>query len=310
MFSITENNWLGRGVNLASSLNLSEESVSGNIAITNPNYNFTGNSLTTNFDVSSTDRSNTTGFKSDRTGAVIGTSFEQYENVYFSPSIDIVTEDIEAESTASASIKKMDGTYFNSNFTYGISLDKRNQSFQPTEGFITSFYQSLPIIQDSSSLKNTYNFSAYHDFSEDVIGALKFTARTVHGVDDDVRLTDRLFIPTRKLRGFVRGKVGPKDGDDWIGGNNVFSINAETQLPNLLPESYRTDFTLFLDTANIWGVDYDSTIDDSSKIRSSVGLAANVFTPVGPLSWTLSQSITEASTDKTETLNFNLGTSF
>ena len=58
------------------------------------------------------------------------------------------------------------------------------------------------------------------------------------------------------------------------------------------------------------GVDYDDSINDSNTIRSSIGLAANVFTPIGPLSWTFSQSLSKASTDVTETFNFNIGTSF
>ena len=204
----------------------------------------------------------------------------------------------------------MDGTYFNSDLGYSITLDKRNQSFQPTEGYRASFSQKLPLIQDSSSIMNGYNISAYHDFSEDVIGSLKFYAKTIHGVDDDVRLTNRLYIPQKRLRGFVRGKVGPKDGADWIGGNYTSALSAEAQLPNLLPESYRTDFNLFFDTANVWGVDYSSALDDSNKIRSSVGIGANVWTPVGPLSWTFAQDLSKASSDSTEAFNFRLGTTF
>ena len=310
MFSVRENNWLGKGVHLTSALSISEERVSGNIAVTDPNYNFSGNSVSTSLNVSATDRTATTGFKSTKTGFSLGTSFEQYEDIYISPALAINHEDIEAESTASDSIKKMDGTYITSDFTYGITLDKRNQSFQPTEGYSTSFFQSLPLIQDSSSIINTFNANTWHEISENVIGSLKFQAKTVHGIDDNVRLTNRLFVSGRKLRGFVRGKVGPKDGTDWIGGNYVTGLSVEAQLPNLLPESYKTDFSLYLDTANIWGVDYSDSIDDSNKIRSSVGVAANVFTAIGPLSWTLSQSLTKASSDVTETFNFNIGTSF
>ncbi len=310
MFSVRENNWLGKGVYLTSALSISEERVSGNIAVTDPNYNFSGNSVSTSLNVSATDRTAATGFKSSKTGFSLGTSFEQYEDIYISPSLAVNHEDIEAESTASDNIKKMDGTYITSDFTYGITLDKRNQSFQPTEGYSTSFFQSLPLIQDSSSIINTFNANTWHEISENVIGSLKFQAKTVHGVDDNVRLTNRLFVSGRKLRGFVRGKVGPKDGADWIGGNYVTGLSVEAQLPNLLPEAYKTDFSLYLDTANIWGVDYSDSIDDSNKIRSSVGVAANVFTAIGPLSWTLSQSLTKASSDVTETFNFNIGTSF
>ena len=87
-------------------------------------------------------------------------------------------------------------------------------------------------------------------------------------------------------------------------------MGLEAQLPNLLPESYRTDVSLFLDSGNVWSVDYSDSIDDTNKIRSSVGFAANIFTTIGPLSFTVAQDITKASNDETETFNFRLGTSF
>ena len=310
MFAITENNWLGKGINLQSALALTEERITGNIAITDPNYNFTGNALTTSLDISATDRTTTTGYKSSKTGFGIGTKFEQYENVFFSPNFSISTEDIEAEATASSSIKKMDGNYFNADFGYSITWDKRDQRFKPTDGYITKFQQKLPLIQDSSSILNGFDVSTYRDFSEDIIGSIKFYSRSLHGVDDHVRLTSRLFMPQKRLRGFTRGKVGPTDGEDWVGGNYAAAVNVEAQLPNLLPETYKTDFNIFFDTGNVWNVDYSDTLDDSNKIRSSVGLGANVYTPIGPLSFVLAQDITSASTDETETFNFRLGTSF
>ena len=309
-FSISENNWLGRGIKLETSANISEEKISGNIMVNNPNYNFSGNAVRTALDVSSTDRQTTSGFKSSKTGFLLGTSFEQYEDFYVSPTFTVEFEDIEVDSTASSSIKKMEGNFFNADLGYALTLDKRNQSFKPTQGYISSFSQSLPIIQDSSSISNGFNVSAYNDFSEDLIGSVKFYAKSINGIDEDVRLTERLYIPRNRLRGFNTFKVGPRDGDDYIGGNYISSLGAEAQLPNLLPESYRTDFSLFLDTANVWGVDYDDTINETNKLRSAFGLSANIFTPIGPLSFTAAQSITKATNDETETFNFRLGTSF
>ena len=130
------------------------------------------------------------------------------------------------------------------------------------------------------------------------------------GFDDDVRLTNRLFIPRRRLRGFNTYKVGPKDGEDYIGGNYITAFTSEAQLPNLLPEAYKTDISVFFDAGNVWSVDYSSSIDDSNKIRSSVGIAANVFTTIGPLSFTFAQDLSRATNDTTESFNFRLGTSF
>ena len=309
-FSVRENNWLGRGVKLETALNLSQDKVSGNIMVNNPNYKYSGNAVMADLDVSSTDRSSSSGFKSSRTGFGLGTRFEQYENMYIAPNIRAAFEDIEVDESASAAIKKMKGNFFNADLGYAITLDKRNQSFKPTEGHKTTFRQSLPIIQDSSSILNGLDISAYHDFSEDVIGSLKLHARSINGVDDDVRLTNRLYIPRSRLRGFNTYKVGPKDGDDYIGGNYTTAVSAEAQLPNMLPESYKTDISLFLDTANIWAVDYSDTIDETNKIRSSVGVSANIYTTIGPLSFTIAQDLTKSTNDETETFNFRLGTSF
>ena len=81
-------------------------------------------------------------------------------------------------------------------------------------------------------------------------------------------------------------------------------------MPNLLPEAYKTDVGWFLDFGNVWGVDYDSSIDDSNKIRSSTGVAASWLSPIGPLSFVLSTNLSKADTDKPESFNFNLGTTF
>ena len=55
---------------------------------------------------------------------------------------------------------------------------------------------------------------------------------------------------------------------------------------------------------------YNDNYDESNKIRSSTGIAVDWFTPIGPLNFSLSQPITKVSTDKTETFQFNLGTTF
>ena len=88
--------------------------------------------------------------------------------------------------------------------------------------------------------------------------------------------------------------------------NFLTGISAEAQLPNLLPESYRTDIAVFLDSGNVWGVDYSDTLDDTNTIRSAFGISANTFTTIGPLSFTLAQDLSSASTDEPQKFNFRL----
>ena len=100
------------------------------------------------------------------------------------------------------------------------------------------------------------------------------------------------------------------DGNDHIGGNYAAALNFETNLPNFFPENSNTDLGLFLDFGSVWGVDYDSTIDESNKLRSSTGVALNWLSPIGPLSFVISQNLAKAETDVTESFTFNLGTTF
>ncbi|MDP6681327.1 MAG: outer membrane protein assembly factor BamA [Pelagibacteraceae bacterium] len=310
MFAVKENNWLGKGINLQSSISLNAQSISGSIALRNPNYNYTGNAVFSSLDISSMDKTTNSGFESTTTGFSFGTEFEQYEGVFLSPTISAKFEKIDVQSSASDKIKKMEGNYKNVDFNYSITLDKRDQRFETTSGHKISFVQSLPIVRDSSSILNGLTASKYFEFSEDVIGALRIYGRSLHGIDDDVRLSERLFIPQRRLRGFDTSKVGPKDESDWIGGNFATAVGFEAKLPNLLPESLKTNVSAFIDTANLWGVDYSDSVNDSNKIRSSVGLAVDVWTMVGPLSFTAAKAITTYDQDETETFNFRLGTSF
>ena len=67
---------------------------------------------------------------------------------------------------------------------------------------------------------------------------------------------------------------------------------------------------MFIDTANVWAVDYSDAIDETNTIRSSFGIGANMYTTIGPLSFTLAQSLSKSANDQTEKFNFQLGTSF
>ena len=122
-------------------------------------------------------------------------------------------------------------------------------------------------------------------------------------------MSDRLYLSTRKLRGFEAGKIGPKDNLDFIGGNYASVASISTTLPTLLPELESIDFNIFLDAGNVWGVDYNDSLDNS-KIRSSTGLSIDWLTPVGPLNFVFAQPITKSSTDVEQSFKFDIGTTF
>ena len=124
-----------------------------------------------------------------------------------------------------------------------------------------------------------------------------------------MRVSRRVYIPSSKLRGFESGKFGPKDGNEYVGGNYASAINFNSTLPNIFRGNEDIDFSLFLDAATIREVDYDSSLE-SSKIRSSTGISVNWFTVLGPLSFSYAIPLSSEPSDTTESFRFRIGTSF
>ena len=308
-FSIKENNWSGKGTTLGFDLEVDQESLSGTFNYSDPNYNFLGNSIVYSLSSEKNDKPDQ-GYENSIISAGVGTSFEQYKDVRTSLGLNASYDDLRSQSNASDAIKKQSGKYNDITLNYGFSQDKRNRSFMPTSGSIISFNQSLPLYADKPALGNVLSSSIYKTLSEDVVGAGKFYIASINGLDDDVRLSNRTSLSSKRLRGFERGKVGPMDGTDHIGGNYAAALNLEANLPNLLPDDSNIDVAAFLDFGNVWGVDYDSSLDDGNKIRSSTGVVAGWISPIGPMSFVFSKNISKASTDVTESFNFNLGTTF
>ena len=157
--------------------------MTGALKVTDPNFNFSGNSI--NYFLSSTsNKKDTSGFENKIITTGIGTSFEQYKDIYVSPSISLALDNLKVSSTASDSLKRQKGSFTDLSFNYGIAADKRNRVYDPTEGYISSFNQAIPIYADSPYIKNSYAFSKYKTISPDAIGAFKFFASAINGLND------------------------------------------------------------------------------------------------------------------------------
>ena len=310
-FGVSENNYLGRGIEFTSDISLSAESLKGLISLNNPNYKGSNRSLNASLESTVTDRIKNFGYKSNKTGFSVGSEFEFYDDLYWNTGFSSYVEKLETDSTASASIKKQEGSYFDTFFNQTLNYDKRDQKYKTTDGYISRFSQNLPLISESYTLTNTYDYKTYNQWLDENVFSFGFFGKATNSLTGkDVKLSDRLFLPSGKLRGFEYGKVGPKDGADYIGGNYATSINLATTLPQIMPNLQNTNFSVFFDAANIWGIDYDSGLSDDSKIRSSVGIAVDFFTPIGPLNFSLTEPITKGNNDITESFRFNIGTTF
>ncbi len=310
-FGVRENNYLGKGINLASNITLTDESLKGRFSVTNPNFKNSDKLVYFSAEASEIDRLSAYGYKTNKTGVSIGTNFEYLNNFTIGLGNSNFYEKIETDSTASARQKTQEGNYWDSFINLNFDYDTRNQKFQPTDGFRSQYFLDTPILSETATLTNTYLYKYFTELYENNISSFSiFLSSAVSVKNEDIKLSERIILPSNRLRGFERGKVGPKDGDDFIGGNYAATINFSSTIPQLLQNSENIDLLFFVDIGNVWGVDYFDGDDEGSEIRSSTGLGIDWLTPVGPLNFTFATAITKADTDKTESFRFNLGTSF
>ena len=308
---LKENNFLGKGVNLSSSLTLSEQVIRGNVTVFEPNFNNSDKSVYFNLQSLETDRLKAFGYKSNKNGFSISSNFEYLDDFTLGIGTSNYYEKITTDSTASARQQTQKGSYWDTFLNLDFTLDKRNQKYQTNNGYLSAYSIDLPILSENYTLTNSYDYKYYTELYEDNISSFSVYLKSANSLTNkNVKLSERLIIPSNKLRGFESGKVGPKDGNDFIGGNFMSAINFNSTLPKILENNQNLDISMFLDAANVWSVDYDTSLDDGQNIRSSIGVALDWFTPIGPLSFTLSQPITKKNTDVTETFRFNLGTTF
>ena len=310
-FGVKENNYLGKGLAIDANATISSESFKGLLSVSNPNYNNSDKSVFFNMQSIETDKLKNFGYKTTKNGFEIGTSYEFYDDFYLGISSSTFAEKIKTDSTASSRQQSQAGNYFDTFLKANFDFDKRNQKFKTSDGFRSFYSVDLPLISDTNTLTNTYNYRIYKELFDENISSLSIALKGASSISgDNIKLSERLTIPYSRLRGFESGKVGPKDGADFIGGNYLATINLQSNIPFLFENSQNLDTVFFFDAANIWGVDYDSSIDDSNKIRSSVGIGIDWLTTVGPLNFSLSEVITKKDTDVEETFRFNLGTTF
>ncbi|NKA17206.1 MAG: outer membrane protein assembly factor BamA, partial [Alphaproteobacteria bacterium] len=310
--SINERNFLGQGINLNFTGMLSTQEIKGQFSYVDPNFKASEKELAASIFSVSDDYENS-GYQNKKAGTSLATKYEVYEDIFFRPNIALQYDKLEVTAAASNLLRSRAGNYLTTSLGYNFLYDQRDSKFNPTSGSLLFFDQNIATLaSDIPSLQTSLGATYYKElFNEKFIGSAKARLANVVAFDNkDVKLSDRLFTSSSDLRGFEPRGVGPVDRNDHIGGNNLMTLSLKSSFPNPIPENFRANSFLFLDIGNVWGVDYSSLISDSSKIRSSTGLALDVVSPIGPLTFSYSIPLSKASTDKEQNFTFNIGSTF
>jgi outer membrane protein insertion porin family len=310
--SLNERNFLGNGVNLNFTGRLSTEKVTGDLSYVDPNFNNSEKELAFSVFSERDDYSNA-GYSSQKLGNKISTKYDIYEDISFRPSVAIQFDKLETDSLASNLLRSRSGNYMTTSLGYTFYGDFRDSKFNPSSGYTFYFDQNFAtLISDIPTIQTGVGSIFYKELiNEKFIGSAKIKLSNVTGLDNkDVKLSDRLYAGNKDLRGFESRGIGPVDNGDHIGGNNLAILSLRSTFPNPIPESLKANTFIFYDAGNVWGADYSDLISSNSKLRSSIGLAMDFISPLGPLSFAYSIPISKSSTDKEQRFLFNIGSSF
>jgi outer membrane protein insertion porin family len=310
--SVNERNFLGQGINLNFTGRLSTDVIRGELSYVDPNYKNSNKELAASL-FSETDDYKNSGYQNKRVGTRFSTKYEVYDDIFFRPSLGAQFDKLEVTGSASSLLRSRQGDYTTTSIGYNFLYDQRDSKFNATSGSIIYFDQNIStFLSDIPTVQTGVGATFYTElFGDKFIGSAKTRLANVVAFNDkDVKLSDRIFVSSNDLRGFEQRGVGPVDSGDHIGGNNLATLSLKSTFPNTMPESLRATTFLFFDMGNVWGADYSSSIPDSSKLRASTGIALDLMSPIGPLSFTYSIPLSKASTDREQNFLFNIGSSF
>ena len=311
--SINEKNFLGKGINLNATITASQERVNGEITYLEPNFNNSNRDLIFGL-YSERNEYDNGSYTNSRIGTSLGTRYEVYDEIYFRPTISLQYDNLTTTSSASRLLRNREGDYNTTLLGYNFFIDKRDSKNKPTSGFAATFEQKLstPFLSDIPALETVLGITFFKEIVEDKsLGTAKLKLANASGLDSKyVKLSDRQHASNVDIKGFESRGIGPVDGVDHVGGNNLATLSFKSTFPNPVPDNLRANSYIFYDLGNVWGVDYSDTISSNSKIRSSIGLGLDINSPLGPVSFVYGVPISKSSTDIVQKFTFNIGTSF
>jgi outer membrane protein insertion porin family len=317
--NFSETNFLGRGQSLSLGVTTTTDSKSATLSFGEPA--FLGRDLRFGLDIYYTENENTESIYNTRNiGIRPSIGFPTGENsrvdLRYRISEDRIT-DVRAGASPILQREETRGALITSAIGYGYSYDTRQNGLNPNGGILLRFSQDFAGLGGDTQYIQTSAFALAERriLNDEVTLRAIFEGGAINMIKGDSRVTERYF-GAGKLRGFERFGFGPRDlaTDDALGGNFFAVARFEADFPLGLPEEYGIRGGLFFDVGSVWGLDdkagLSGTVDDSLRLRSSIGVSIFWDTPVGPLRFNLSRALQKETYDKEQSFDLTISTQF
>ena len=309
---LKETNFLGKGQKLNFTSSFSNTRNTYDISFTEPYFNDKQLALTGNLYSNFNDPSSV-NYETEDLGIGINAQFPLSPNINLSTRYSLFTTKVKADSNATNYERLLAGTDTISIIGYSLKYDKRNSRYKPSRGFIFEVDQDIAGLGGTSYyVKNIVEYNVYKRLSEELIGAFKFQAGNSSGYNGKYApLSSNFKLGGKRLRGFKSGKVGPRTGNSYTGGQYFYLTSLETNIDFNL-DTFDITSTVFLDVGSVWGLENPaySSIDDEHETRSSLGVNFNWDSAIGPINIIYATVLESESNDTTDNLYFDIGYNF
>lgn len=317
MFSVSEQNLFGRGLQGSVSLQLGSEQDQAFLSLTDPA--FLDRNMSAGFDVGQTrtDSTQNLTFQEENSSLTLRTGFNYNDRLsqgfrYFARADQIKSVD----PNASPFIQQEVGTRTSSGLGQTISYDVRDSKIDPTDGYVLSLSNDFAGLGGTTKyIRTNVNGTTYYPVFEESV--LSFAGRIgyIAGIGQDIHLQDRYFLGGDSFRGFAKGGVGPRDvgtsTTSALGGNTLYTASTEFSTPLSVAKEFGLRGLVWGQVGSLYGVDVSGpTVRDDSSLHASIGVGLALRTPLGPVRADLGFPILKKSYDDDEIFSFSLGQRF
>ena len=342
-FDYTERNLFGRGQYLRADISYSSIQKQYNFSFTEP-Y-FLNRPLQAGFQLYKiqNDFTDQAGYVSDTTAGGILFGFRVSEYGRISPHYNYEVASISAASTAPLAVSLSAGRFTTSSVGYTYVYDTRDDPIRPTKGWTFSLSQDVAGLGGDLKYLRTIAGSDFYEpwtlFNLNFVGQISFEGGYISSyAGQQVLINQRFFRGGATFRGFELAGIGPRDiatkEKVALGGQLYLQSTFQIRLPQIVPESYGIQLSLYNDfgtlgylrgVSKVCNMDPIATTDpvtgltsfqaascvkDSLSPRAAAGLAINWRSPFGPVEIDIGYPYLQESYDRVQAIRFSTSTNF
>jgi len=314
---IRERNLLGRGQDLQ--LNLQLSGVRSQVVLSFTDPYFLDRPLSAGFDIfdTRTVAANNLQFTEKDIGAGLRAGYDISEYLRHTIHYSFTRQEItDVASTASVAIQQAEGVTLNSLIGNEFLYDRRNSKLSPTAGYYTRLRVDLSEWPGTLAYLGVRLGAGYYfpvNKSGSIYARVSGEIGHLQDLGKSIPIINSYQIGGDTFRGFETSGIGPRDSatGDSLGGKDYGIGTIQVTFPIGLPPEYQITAHVFSDFGTLTNTDANlSTTEDSAALRLSAGFGLDWKSPFGPLTVDLAYPVLKQSFDKTQFINFSVGTTF